>query len=253
MILNYIAPDRMDIMRDVRECTQHMQKPTLYDERCVKHVVRYLMGAKEYGVLMPWPDPAVYDPGAVELTTWVDTDWATDKSSRKSLCCYEVLADNCILHGSVKQQSFLALSSGEAEFGGIHTASAESLLFKRLFEWLEMRVLWKVKTDSSAGRAMCLRQGVGRVRHLDLRLLWSQQAVAHLGLRVEKCEGPRNRADLGTKKHTASEHIRLRALAGIVPFDHITQQAAVNVHAVAKSSNVQELKAALLEVISKMV
>ena len=34
------------------------------------------------------------------------------------------------------------------------------------------------ETDASAGRAMATRRGVGRVRHLDARLLWLQQLCA---------------------------------------------------------------------------
>ena len=33
----------------------------------------------------------------------------------------------------------------------------------------------KVRSDSSAARAMVQRQGIGRVRHLDASLLWVQQ------------------------------------------------------------------------------
>eukprot|EP00975_Prorocentrum_lima_P005060 1100280-Prorocentrum_lima.AAC.1 len=73
------------------------------------------MGTADYGIWLPWPDVAAKE---VRLETSVDTDWASDKASRKSVVCFDIRADECPLHGSVRQQSFVALSSGEAEYGG---------------------------------------------------------------------------------------------------------------------------------------
>ena len=86
-----------------------------------------------------------------------------------------------------------------------------------------------MQTDASAARAMCLREGVGKTRHLDLRLLWTQQAVKHLGLETMKVPGVDNHVDLVTKKHTASEHERLRRLCSLVSLKEITAQPAVKV------------------------
>eukprot|EP00975_Prorocentrum_lima_P028018 5889657-Prorocentrum_lima.AAC.1 len=66
-------------MRDIRELTKNMAKPTEHDMRCLKHVTRYLMGTADYGIWLPWPDVAAKE---VRLETSVDTDWASDKASR---------------------------------------------------------------------------------------------------------------------------------------------------------------------------
>ena len=55
------------------------------------------------------------------------------------------------------------------------------------------------ETDPSAGRAMATRRGVGRVRHLDARLLWLQQLCAEGVVDVRARPGEHNEADLGTK------------------------------------------------------
>ena len=55
------------------------------------------------------------------------------------------------------------------------------------------------ETDASAGRAMATRHGVGRVRHLDARLLWLQQLCAEGVVQVRTRPGEHNEADLGTK------------------------------------------------------
>ena len=55
------------------------------------------------------------------------------------------------------------------------------------------------ETDASAGRPMATRRGVGRVRHLDARLLWLQQLCADGVVQVRARPGELNEADLGTK------------------------------------------------------
>ena len=51
MILNYMAADRLDVMRDIRELTQRMKSPAGYDMKHLKHVARYLGGTDDLGIL----------------------------------------------------------------------------------------------------------------------------------------------------------------------------------------------------------
>ena len=58
------------------------------------------------------------------------------------------------------------------------------------------------ETDVTAGRAMAARRGVGRVRHVDVRLSWLQlwaDGVVHVCLRSSLL-GDHNEADLLSKK-----------------------------------------------------
>ena len=87
------------------------------------------------------------------------------------MACGIITADGCHLAAYSRRQAIVALSSGEAEFCGMHTLNTETVLFKDLFEWLGFRVVWTTSTDSSAARAMAYREGVGRIRHMDVRVL----------------------------------------------------------------------------------
>ena len=57
----------------------------------------------------------------------------------------------------------------------------------------------RLSLDSSAAIGICRRTGVGRVRHLDTRLLWIQELVRDGQLHVVKVAGTSNPADLMTK------------------------------------------------------
>ena len=54
------------------------------------------------------------------------------------------------------------------------------------------------ETDPSVGRAKATRRGVGRVRHLDARLLWLLQLCAEGVVEVRVKPGEHDEADLET-------------------------------------------------------
>ena len=77
-------------------------------------------------------------------------------------------------------------------------------------------MIWEVGTDSSPAKGMAMREGVGKIRHLDCRSLWTQFAIKEYGLKIVKLVGKQNCAELGTKSHTSDEHERLMKLVGLV-------------------------------------
>ena len=71
----------------------------------------------------------------------------------------------------------------------------------------------RVWTDSSAAIGICTRQGLGKLRHLDTRTLWVQQAVRTGTIDLRKVLGEVNPADLFTKHSLSRE--RLIKLVGL--------------------------------------
>eukprot|EP00959_Pyramimonas_sp_CCMP1952_P349518 7323434-Pyramimonas_sp.AAC.1 len=65
-------------------------------------------------------------------------------------------------------------------------------MLRDLLTWFGFRGEWTLETDSSAARAMSLRRGVGKVRHLGTRAPWVQQATRMSGLTAPKCKGTEN-------------------------------------------------------------
>ena len=160
-------------------------------------------------------DP-IFD-GSCRLWCLADTDWAHDPETRKSVTCKIVEADGCQVMSGVAQQSLLAQSSGEAAFIGMHEICLDLVFYRNLFSWFGFRVVWRLLTDSSAAKGMAQRQGVGKVRHLDLRTLYLQDLVKTEGLRIVKVKGEHNKADIGTKTHPQAKFEQLRELNQIIP------------------------------------
>ena len=76
---------------------------------------------------------------------------------------------------------------------------SQGLLVKRVLEWFDYEVVLRLLMDSSAGRAILRREGVGKIKHLSTRVLWTQQVVKRRDAAVGTVLGDENIADLGTK------------------------------------------------------
>jgi hypothetical protein len=135
-----------------------------------------------------------------DIDTWVDSDWAGDRTDRKSLDCIVVKVYDTVIHVSSKGQGAQAQSSAEAELGGIHRGSLFAIGVQNFIHevWGELlRIcIW---TDSSSGKVMSVRRGVGRTRHLEVWQCYIQAIVNSGRVKVRKCLGTKNVADAGTK------------------------------------------------------
>ena len=96
-------------------------------------------------------------------------------------------------------QATVALSSGEAELINLVRGASEGLGVQSLLRDLGVQSRVTILTDASAAIGMCKRTGVGKVRHLDTRLLWIQDKARHGEIGLEKIAGLQNPADALTK------------------------------------------------------
>ena len=96
-------------------------------------------------------------------------------------------------------QTTIALSSAEAELIAAVRGSSEGLAARSLVEDLGSACKVRVHVDSSAAIGICKRSGIGKIRHLDTRLLWIQDKVRDGTIGIVKIAGTENPADLMTK------------------------------------------------------
>ena len=101
-------------------------------------------------------------------------------------------------HWSTTQPS-IALSSGEAELVSVVRGACEGIGIRSLLEDLGCSANVELHTDASAAMGMAQRTGVGRVRHLDTRLLWIQDKVKDGEIKIYKIDGSINPSDILTK------------------------------------------------------
>ena len=188
----------------------------------LKRLVSYLAGHDDLCMSLKWKGRScgVYysysniDPGECVLEVFTDSDWASDRRTRRSVSCVTVFAGGCLLYSASRTQKLVSLSSAEAEVYACSSGTSDAWLWARLLTWMfGKRVVIHAYTDSSAAKGILQRQGVGRLRHLSCRVLWMQQLVASGELKLGSVPGNENPADIGAKRLPVS---RMRSLMGVL-------------------------------------
>lgn len=128
------------------------------------------------------------------------------------MSCYAVKYGLHLLDTSCARQTVIALSSGEAGYYALTRGASAGLLVKGVYEEIGRRLLMICLTDSSAGKGVASRKGVGKVKHLSLKELWVQDAIEQKRFKVQKVGTGSNCADLGTKVLDGSRILQLLKL-----------------------------------------
>ena len=138
----------------------------------------------------------------LDLRVDVDSDWAGDRSSRKSTLCIVIRHGVNVIKTSVNAMKGLSLSSGEAEYAAIVKGACAGLGVQSMAADWGIKLNVRICSDSSAAIGISNRLGLGPTRHLAVRHLWVQDKVKSKEIQLEKQDGKKNVADLGTKIQT---------------------------------------------------
>ena len=191
---NYLQPDRPDIQFAVKECCRLMSRPTARAWEMLKRVGRYLKGRPRVVWRFDWQAPVDV------LDVHSDANWAGCRSTRKSSSGGTVAIGSHLIRAYSKTQAVVAKSSGESELYAVVRASSEALGILTLlsdFGLSTMRA--SVGMDASAAIGIVQRQGISKLRHVEVDVLWIQEQQARRLLPLRKVPGPRNPSDMGTK------------------------------------------------------
>ena len=112
-------------------------------------------------------------------------------------------------------QSTVALSSGEAELGGICKGSSKGLGLQAPANDLGVVLDLDVRTDATAAIGICRRRGLGKIRHLAVADLWVQAKLRANDFSLHKIAGSENPADALTKhidRATVDKHLKRMGL-----------------------------------------
>ena len=96
-------------------------------------------------------------------------------------------------------QKVIATSSAEAEYYAMVKGTSNALGIKAVMEDLGICRKVRLNTDASAAKGICMRKGLGKIRHLEVSQLWLQDKVSKGEVNVRKVKGDSNPADALTK------------------------------------------------------
>ena len=139
------------------------------------------------------------------LEVFTDSDWANDQVTRKSTNGAVIMAESMRLHAQSRGQASVALSSCEAEVMAASEGTKEALLLQEVLMFVGLgHYEIEIKVDSSAAHAFFHRRGVGRMKHIDSRILRLQDLIAAGGARLG-IPRTQNLADMLTHTPSAKE------------------------------------------------
>jgi hypothetical protein len=190
---NYLAMDRPDIQYSVKELCREMSSPSRGAWKKLKRLIRYLINHPrlvlkfEYQALQSGVDG------------YSDSDWAGCVKTAKSTSGGAMMIGTHLIKSWSRTQNSITLSSAEAELVAVSKLAAELLgLAAMLRDW-DREVTVDLFVDSSAALGTVARKGAGKLRHINIGLLWLQEKESSGEMRFHKVKGVSNPADLFTK------------------------------------------------------
>ncbi|MFM8621801.1 MAG: reverse transcriptase domain-containing protein, partial [Holophagaceae bacterium] len=191
----------------VRELASSMDKPGDAQWRALGRLVGYLATHETAKLILTQPhDLKVYG--------YVDSNWATNKETRKSVSGYVLTLGGCLVNWSSKTQPTVALSSTEAEYIAASTCATEikyiQMLLEEILPWEPVRPATLLE-DNTGCIYLIENKAVGnRTKHIDIKMHHIREMVATgeetPRLRVMFTPSEMNFADPMTKNVSESIH-----------------------------------------------
>ncbi len=189
---NYLSADRPDLLYSAKEICRSMATPTLTSLNALKRMCRFVVGKPRLVYRYAFQKVS-------EISVYTDTDWAGCPRTRRSTSGGAIMLGSHLIKSWSSTQPTVSLSSGEAEFYGLVKAAGMGLGYQALLGDIGRKLPVVLYTDSSAAIGIASRQGLGRLRRLDTRSLWIQQAARTGRITIRKVKGEFNPSDLFTK------------------------------------------------------
>lgn len=180
-----------------------MANPTVGSWRKLKRIARYLEGRPRLVMEYKWQREEE------DLDGFADSDWAGCRSTGESTSGGAIMVGSHFIKGWSRTQNSITVSSAEAEEVAMCKLTAELLgVTNILKEWGEQK-RGVVYGDSSAALAVAKRKGSGKLRHINVGMLWIQEKQSREEVVSNKIAGVLTQADLMTK------HLAAKGILGI--------------------------------------
>jgi hypothetical protein len=163
----------------------------------LKRIAKYLLSTSDMTLTLF----AVSDKKGVEVTAYVDADFANDPLERKSVSGNVVCVDNVPIIFNSNKQEILAGSSTESELIALTSCAKECLYVHHLItEFDTVNLPMGIQEDNKAAISNATnRVNSSRTKHIHIRYLQCRNWVEDGLLGIFYCKSTENVADTLTK------------------------------------------------------
>ena len=210
--LNYAAiATRPDLSVAVGMLSQHMRNPSHEHWSGVKRVLRYIRGSIDFGLRFTYSDEFV-------LSGFADADWAGCVDTRKSTSGEFFKLGNNPISWRSKKQSIVALSSCEAEYVSLCSATQEVVWLRRLLNSVGFTQNNPTIMYEDNQGAICLSKKSkdhSRTKHVDVKYHYTREVIEKNLITLEYCPTGNMIADTLTKGLPKPAFEKFRAEMGV--------------------------------------
>lgn len=210
--LLYLGLTRPDLSYSVQHLSQFMHAPRVPHLRAVLHVLKYLKGTPDYGML--------YSADSVPtVTAYSDADWSACQFSSRSLSAYAVFLGSNLVSWKTKKQQTVSKSSAEAEYRSMSATASELLWLQGLLEDLQLKPSLPITMycdNKSAEHLAHNPKFHEKTKHLKRDVHFVREQVEAGFLTTQHVTSQNQLADLLTKPLASTTHHFLCSKLGLV-------------------------------------
>ena len=174
-----------------------------------KRVLRYLKGSRHLDLCYSTTRTSTTSSGDnIKLDLFTDSDWATDKSDRKSISGYVLYVNGMLVSWSSRKQDGVSTSSTESEFISLVEGAKDVLFIVQLLqEFFVVELPINVGIDNQGAQAMAEHNlSNTRSKHIDIKYRFITDWVQKGLLSLRYVSTSDNRADIMTKALRPADH-----------------------------------------------
>ncbi|XP_055527164.1 uncharacterized protein LOC129719780 [Wyeomyia smithii] len=211
--LQFVAQcTRPDISHAVSIVSSFCSNPGFAHWTAAKRILRYLKGTKHEKLTYRRNEDT-------DFYGYSDADWGNDPDTRRSVSGYVFLQNGGAVSWNSKRQSTVALSTTEAEYMALSTATQEAMWWKGfLFELHGTNQALMLKCDNKSAINLAERE-VGysaRSKHIDIRHHYIREQVEQKLIKLEHVPSDLQAADILTKSIPGPKQNKDRKKLGIL-------------------------------------
>ena len=202
MLLYLVKYSRPDIANAVQELAKGMQEPTPGAFKELKRVLKFVVDTKYKGLKL---EPKFDEATNWNMTVYTDSDWASDKDSRRSVSGYVVFLMGCPIMWKSRQQKVISLSSSEAEIYACSDAAKEIKFVAQVLTTMGLNIKLPIIVRMDNVGAIFMAENVSvsqRTKHIDLRTKFLTQYIEEGFIKIIFVKSAENVSDGFTKNVT---------------------------------------------------
>ena len=207
---------RPDIAFAVSSAAKFSAKPGKQHWTAVKRIMRYLKGTVNLGL--------IFTPHVTgDCVGYSDADWGGDMEDRKSTSGYLFQISGGAVSWRSKKQTCVALSTAEAEYITLASATQEAMWLRQLICDLNidagLQAIVLFEDNQSAISMSKNTQFHGRSKHISIKYHFVRDQVSEGTVELKYCPTQDMIADMLTKGLAKDQFTKLRKLAGMTDLE----------------------------------